>query len=423
MTSEPDPVSLVREHAQTLTSIDPGEPLDDLAPLARIVGDADLVALGEATHGSREFFQLKHRIVRYLVMEMGFTLFGIEASWPECIAINEYVVDGIGEPAPALAGQGFWTWDTEEVLALIEWMRAHNRNLPVDSRVHFFGFDAVHASVACEILAAFLERSDAAYAHEIAAPLRDLKALQPFLPPETIQAGQLATTLIGDVQSRLLDYGERSIANTSEAEWIQAKQCAAVLRQIDEKRRERDSARQFTLRDIAMAANVQWRLALDATRRKTILWAHNGHVTRDTRGMFDESITTMGQSLSHAFGDTLVTIGFAFGDGSFQAIVDADSDQPRLDEVTIGPAPAGSFDAVLARASDGPALLLDLRVEDPRLRDWLAHVQVTRETGAIYTSERDMERTIVPSASFDALVFVNRTTRARPTATGHRPKR
>src|SRR5262249_23299687 len=98
-----------------------------------------IVSLGEATHGTREFFQLKHRLLEFCVAELGFTIFGIEASYPECLRVNDYVLRGTGNPAEALAGTRFWTWDTEEVLALIEWMRGWNATHA--RQVKFYGFD------------------------------------------------------------------------------------------------------------------------------------------------------------------------------------------------------------------------------------------------------------------------------------------
>ena len=68
--------------------------------------------MGEATHGTHEFFQLKHRMLEFLVERMGFTVFGIEANWPESLAVNDYVLNGNGDPAKALAGFYFWTWNT-----------------------------------------------------------------------------------------------------------------------------------------------------------------------------------------------------------------------------------------------------------------------------------------------------------------------
>ena len=104
--------------ALPLESTSPKSGLDDLRQLQSTIGNAHIVAMGEATHGTREFFQLKHRMLEFLVEKMGFTAFGIEANWPESLAVNDYVLNGNGDPAQALAGLYFWTWNTEEVLDL-----------------------------------------------------------------------------------------------------------------------------------------------------------------------------------------------------------------------------------------------------------------------------------------------------------------
>ena len=113
-------------NAIPLTTVEAGHGFADMQPLQAIVGNARIVSLGEATHGTREFFQLKHRMLEFFVSEMGFTIFGIEATMTESFDINEYVLTGKGDPAKGLAGIYFWTWDTEEVLDMIQWMRRYN---------------------------------------------------------------------------------------------------------------------------------------------------------------------------------------------------------------------------------------------------------------------------------------------------------
>jgi len=129
----------IRASAIPITTVNAGNGFADLEPLRRVIGDARIVSLGEATHGTREFFQLKHRLLEFCVSELGFTIFGIEASYPECLRVNDYVLHGTGNPAEALAGTRFWTWDTEEVLALIAWMREWNSTH--ERHVKFYGFD------------------------------------------------------------------------------------------------------------------------------------------------------------------------------------------------------------------------------------------------------------------------------------------
>src|SRR6185436_4093777 len=87
----------LKRHAMPFATAEPRTGFEDLAPLASIVRDARVVSLGEATHGSREFFRMKHRVLEYLVENMGFTVFAIEAALPECDAINDYVLHGTGD--------------------------------------------------------------------------------------------------------------------------------------------------------------------------------------------------------------------------------------------------------------------------------------------------------------------------------------
>ena len=160
-----DPVEWIRANAIRLTTPEAGHGFTDLQPLKRLIGDARIVSLGEATHGSREFFQLKHRMLEFLATEMGFTIFSIEANMPEAYRLNDYVLNGTGDPAQLLKGMYFWTWDTEEVLAMIRWMREFNQS--GRGRVQFTGFDMQTPQVAMEIVRTFVARHDGPYVPEL----------------------------------------------------------------------------------------------------------------------------------------------------------------------------------------------------------------------------------------------------------------
>ncbi len=162
----PSPTEWIRTTAVRLTTTEAGHGFADMQPLKKIVGDARVVALGEATHGTREFFQLKHRMLEFLASEMGFSIFSIEANMPEAYRLNEYVLNGTGDPAALLKGMYFWTWDTEEVLEMIHWMRQFNES--GKGRVQFTGFDMQVPDVAEKDLGAFVTKYDAAYADTVA---------------------------------------------------------------------------------------------------------------------------------------------------------------------------------------------------------------------------------------------------------------
>jgi erythromycin esterase-like protein len=173
----PSPVAWMKANAVPLTTVVAGNGFADMRPLAKLIGNARIVALGEATHGSREFFQLKHRMLEFLATEMGFTIFSIEANMPEAYRLNDYVLHGTGVPAELLRGMYFWTWDTEEVLAMIEWMRAFN--VSGRGRVQFTGFDMQTPTVAAAIVNGFVARHDQSLVGPVSEATKSISAPQP----------------------------------------------------------------------------------------------------------------------------------------------------------------------------------------------------------------------------------------------------
>src|SRR5215218_3728195 len=170
----------IRANAIRLSTTEAGRGLDDMRALKPLIGKARIVSLGEATHGTREFFQLKHRMLELLATEMGFTIFSIEANMPEAYRLNDYVLTGAGDPAELLRGMYFWTWNTVEVLEMIHWMRAFNAS--GRGRVQFTGFDMQTPTVALDIVQQFIRRFDSTHV----ATVRDASAR---IPASSVAAG------------------------------------------------------------------------------------------------------------------------------------------------------------------------------------------------------------------------------------------
>jgi len=167
----------LRANAVPLTTVEAGSGFADLVKLKAAIGDARIVSLGESTHGTREIFQAKHRLVEYLASELGFTIFSIEANMPEAYRLNDYVLQGKGDSKTLLQGMYFWTWNTEEVLAMIEWMRAFNQS--GKGRIEFTGFDIQTPTVAMEIVQELLQKVDPEKAKTAGETFRDVAALRP----------------------------------------------------------------------------------------------------------------------------------------------------------------------------------------------------------------------------------------------------
>jgi erythromycin esterase-like protein len=159
----------LRKNAIPIQTVEAGHGFADLKALDKVIGDARIVELGEATHGTREFFQLKHRLVEYLATQKGFTIFSIEANMPEAYRLNDYVLNGNGDPRELLKGMYFWTWNTQEVLDMILWMREFDRS--GKGRIEFTGFDMQTPAVSIDIVRKFASAHDPEFFSKTLDPL------------------------------------------------------------------------------------------------------------------------------------------------------------------------------------------------------------------------------------------------------------
>src|SRR5262245_25942688 len=165
--------SWLKSAASPLATLDPRADTSDLAPLRSIVGDARIVALGEATHGSHEFFAFKARAVEYLVRELGFTDFAMETDWTLALAANEWLEFGRGDLETALKSiSGLWR--TEEYRALFQWLRAWNADNAHARKVRFHGLDMAASGPTARRLHAYLEKVDAEVAESVAPVIERL---------------------------------------------------------------------------------------------------------------------------------------------------------------------------------------------------------------------------------------------------------
>ena len=396
-----DLVRWAAQHAQPLRSTDPLSPLDDLSSLGFTTPSTKVIAMGEATHGTREFFQMKHRILRYAVEHAGFRVFGIEASLVAAERVNRYVLTGNGDATKAVKGLNLWPWMTEEVLALTEWMRGWNAAHP-DAPVVFYGFDCQPSSLAARTLLDYLARVEPDAPQRFRGTLSSLSRDWSEI--------ELSNAELNDARRELLAVSalfearrEAWIAVTDEADWHLAKRCVRVIEQSAELRRQatidglsgrREPSREYGVkRDRFMAENVEWILRRQSSR--AVLWAHNGHVARRP--------LQMGSHLAARLGEDYVVVGFAFGEGRFRARRDRGS---PVSEISVSSRGAGDFDHSLSTVAS-PLFALDLRDAPSSLN----RAMTLREFGAVYV--RWMESTTV-AEDFDILIFVRETTSSRP---------
>jgi erythromycin esterase len=392
----PEPEHWIRTHAIPLQTVEAGHGFDDLQPLAKVVGDARFVALGEATHGTREFFQLKHRLIEFLASQKGFTIFSIEANMPEAYRLNDFVLNGNGDPKQLLKGMYFWTWDTEEVLNMILWMREFNRS--GKGRIEFTGFDMQTPNVAIDIVRSFVKEHDPSYLDALNLTYSEVLAVRKSSDKklDKKQVSQDCANVVAELQVKRAALIESSRA--WDVDW--AIQNARILLQYMQMQTGDKS------RDQSMAENIEW-IAEQNPGAKIVLWAHNGHVA------YAAQYGPMGSYLHKKFGSQLVAFGFAFNEGSFRAIEKGKS----LRDFTVGPAAADSLDHALASVGI-PLFALDLRQlpQEGPVAQWFAKPLASRSIGAVYGGGQPEEWSIASlhwPETFDVILFVEKTTAAR----------
>ncbi|HJW44033.1 MAG TPA: erythromycin esterase family protein [Geothrix sp.] len=400
----------IKTNAIPLQTVLPGQGFEDLRPLEAIVGNARVVGLGEATHGTKEFFQLKHRILEFLVEKEGFTLFGLEAGMPEASLLDDYVLTGNGDPAEALA-MTHPVWNVEEMLALIRWMRTYNANPTHPKKLRFYGFDMQERKRTYACVKAWLDREDPGEAVHLAI-LNDrmgalLGAPQGSSGPESLKAWQGVAQEVEAIAQHL----EKRMAGSSPATPAEtARRQLQNLRLLAEFAAFRGEAYRG-LRDHFMATNVAWRLSQDPDA-KMVLWAHNGHIAY--RPGVKLGAETMGWYLRCSMGQAYRNFGFAFRDGAFRAW-DAGPERKGAMTFTVAPQAKGTLDAALG-STNLPILALDLgRLpgQGP-VRAWFEAPQGTWDIGAEFISasaDRFLQKEPI-TAYYDALLFVSRTSAA-----------
>ncbi|MGC2407089.1 MAG: erythromycin esterase family protein [Candidatus Cybelea sp.] len=368
----------------------PGGSQRDFAPLYNAIGSARIVAMGEGTHGTSEFFSLKNRIFRFLVERMGFTVLAMETSWNSGLAIDRFVTTGQGRARAALAS-AFPVWNNQEVLDLIEWMRAYNITRGNRPALRFVGIDMQdNPFFLRDTLLKFVRATRPADLDLTTQRLACLKLVAPTT----------AACVSGIAAVERMVANQARITTLPRDQVLQAEQAATVALEIAQVFSSPDQLEQSNARDGAMARNVQWFATTEFARSRIAIWAHDGHVmTSSTYGMIP-----MGTYLRRRYGASYYVIGLAFDGGSVKAT-------GAIPSVTVSPDPPEAVGGML-RAAGEPLFGLNLRPISPQtpLGAYIWSEQPMRTLGAI-TSSVDLNPSqtygyVSLKQSFDTLIFL-----------------
>jgi erythromycin esterase-like protein/predicted phosphoribosyltransferase len=398
--------------------------------LVRAIGSARVVLLGEASHGTHEFYRERAFITERLISEAGFSAVAIEADWPDAYRVNRYV-RGASDDTSAVQALGdfsrfpTWMWRNTDVVAFVEWLRAHNDTQPVERRTGFYGLDLYSLRTSMDTVLAYFSKVDPAAAKiaraEYACFDRFGDEPQSYeLTPTTGWAPsceQEVVTQLVDLQRHRADYASRD-GRLARDDDFYVEQNARIVRNADLYYRTmfRGRTESWNLRDRHMADTIQELLRFmeqPRTPAKIVVWAHNSHLG-DVRAteLSEFGELNVGQLVRERHGADSVSVGFTTYCGTITTASDWDAPAERK---TVRPALARSYERLFHEIGT-PRFLLPMR-DDKALADALTSPRLERAIGVVYTPENERDSHYFQARlaqQFDYVLHCDETTALEP---------
>jgi erythromycin esterase len=393
----------------------------DLDPLLERIADARYVLLGEASHGTHEYYTWRAEISKRLIQEKGFSFIAVEGDWPECFAINRWIKDYPGAGSTILEvlkkyeRWPTWMWANWEIAALAHWMRKYNGSLATEKKIGFYGLDVYSLWDSIRIIMDYLEKEDPAAA---AYARRAVDCFEPYGEEDDYAAGLRAMKkgCREEVLRLLLEVRQHAARYDQEPEAGLNAEINALVAANGEKYYRAMSAfggNAWNVRDRHMVETLNTLMNYHGAGAKVIVWEHNTHIG-DARAtdMAEDGDVNVGQLVREEHGpEQVVLVGF----GSYEGTVIAGKGWGApMQEMQMPPASPGSVEEMLHTASpENKLLLFD---EQPALKEyfkgWLGH----RAIGVVYHPARDKGNyvpTQLPSR-YDAFLYLDKTRALHP---------
>ncbi len=412
-------VAILNSELAPLDSTLPGPATDDLLPLSRLAA-ARVIGMGEATHGTREFFHLKHKIFRWLVEEHGATVFAIESDIAEGYFLDQYVQTGEGDlESMMLERMHYWTWYTEEVRDLIQWMADYNAANPDAEPLRYIGIDCQTVGMQPEAMMELINVASPELSEQVEAAISPLDVgmyeAWPFYQEMPQQEYDQIRAQLLDLQATLAANRDELVAGATLQDYHMLMYLLKSL--IDGHRSTFDDFNVPDLqprseaRERCMADNVQLIEDLAGPGVRVGLWAHNGHVAATP---YFQGWPTMGSHLREELGNEYQVIGFSFSHGDFMA---QRSGVGLLQQSIPLPPLPGSITELL-HAADSEQYILDVGgIPGSQLLDWLRESQLFLFVGSVFDPAHDIQNyyyDVTLSPMFDAIIHIDESTAAVP---------
>lgn len=402
----------------------------DLDPLMTAIGDARVVLLGEASHGTSEYYTWRTALSKRLIQEKDFQFMAVEGDWPDCFQVNTAIKqEGLAPGFASRLLQTFdrwptWMWGNWEVVALVEWLHRHNQPLTPEQRVGFYGLDVYSLWESLrEIMRFVAKQGDGA----VEAAQRAFRCFEPYGndPQEYAHAVAYVSEDCENEVNQMLRALRQQVANQP-TDGLPARELAFnadqnALVAVNAERYYRamlqGGSASWNVRDRHMMETLDRLLTLHGPDSKAIVWEHNTHIG-DARytDMAREDSVNIGQLARETYGRNQV---FAVGFGSYEGSVIAGKQWGApMEKITVPTATRGSWEELLDNQLGGDnALLLS---EELRHEASLRHPIGHRAIGVVYRPQFERYGNYVPSIipeRYDAFLFLDRTQALHPLPT------
>jgi len=378
------------------------ENFEDLSVFSSVLDGNRIIALGEATHGTKDFTEFKHRLVKYLITELNYKLIVLEGDFAGSKVMNEYVLQGKGEALNALLEMGYGIGMTTEFLEMIEWIKNYNSKQEDSKKVKFYGTDTQSPLDAIETIRDYLIKN---HVCEECVQGLDSLAKWRYKKPLTRQEKSLLKTTgknLRNLKFNDTDSNHTKIINHS----------LNTIQYFIDKKFTKFRHKQSKQWDRKMAANCLWALDYE-TNKKMIIWAHNVHIAKKGNQMKN---LPMGEHIRKKLGNEYYALGLGFSEGTVRGW----DHKPQKQVIgTIPPVSmANSSDYVFSQCNH-PDFFLDFEKAktNPDINKFLNKKQYSRNVGASYHPENEKWRNYSKHRlmeSYDGIIFIRKTSASSP---------
>lgn len=397
---------------------------DDLDVLMDEIGEAKYVLLGEASHGTHEYYTWRAKITKRLIEEKGFSFIAVEGDWPDCYRLNRYVkhYPTSGENATKVLHSfnrwPTWLWANWEVVAFAEWLKKHNQSLKKNQKVGFYGLDVYSLWESMESIVAYLEKNDPL---TLQTAIHTMQCFEPYrasegqsyanasrLVPELCEKEVVA--LLREIQAHLPTY------NTDHEHVFSLEQNALVAVNAEKYYRAmvKGGAISWNIRDKHMVNTLNRLMTFHGKESKAIIWEHNTHIgNAKATDMHQQGMVNVGQLVREQHqNDGVVLVGFGAYQGS---VIAGRSWADVMRKMIVPPAITGSWEQLLHQLYPAQNILLNLKDvrNEPLLNKAIGH----RAIGVVYHPEYEEFGNYVPSHMpnrYDYFLFFDRTKALHP---------